>query len=136
MATPVGAPLDTKRYESLRAWQACHQVVLAVYRLTSTWPTDERFGLVSQLRRAAVSAPANLAEGSAKRGPREFRRSIDVALGSLAEVSYYLKLALDLGYVGRAEWGEVEALRDHAGRLTWGLNRAVQGASARKEAKP
>ncbi len=60
-----------------------------------------------------------------------------MALGSLAEVSYYLKLALDLGYLDRAEWGEVEALRDHAGRLTWGLNRAVQGelTSAPKLAK-
>jgi four helix bundle protein len=135
MAIAGGMPLDTKRYEGLRAWQACHQVVLVVYRLTSTWPTHERFGLTSQLRRAAVSAPANLAEGSAKRGPREFRRSIDVALGSLAEVSYYLKLASDLGYLDKAEWGEVEALRDHAGRLTWGLNRAVQGRTASRGAK-
>jgi four helix bundle protein len=129
-------PLDTKRYERLQAWQACHQVVMAVYRLTSEWPTTERFGLVSQLRRAAISAAANLAEGSAKRGPRESRRYIDVTLGSLAEVSYYLKLALDLGYLRRGQWGEVEALRDHAGRLTWGLNRAVQGGVRRKESNP
>lgn len=135
MATSDALPLDTKRYERLQAWHACHEVVVAVYRLTSDWPSEERFGLVSQLRRAAVSAAANLVEGSARRGPREFRRYIDVAIGSLAEVSYYLKLALDLGYLRRAQWGELEALRDHAGRLTWGLNRAIQRAGHRREPK-
>jgi four helix bundle protein len=75
-----------------------------VYRQTERWPIQERYGLTSQIRRAAVSAPANIAEGAAKRGNREFRRYVDVALGSLAETAYLLKLSKDLGILPPAEW--------------------------------
>jgi four helix bundle protein len=68
----------------------------------------------------------NIAEGSAKRGSREFRRFLDSALGSLAELSYTLLLARDVGYLTPEVWGEIEALRDHAGKLTWGLYRAIR----------
>ena len=82
----------------------------------------------SQARRAAVSVSANIAEGSAKRGPREFRRYLDIANGSLAELHVYLLLAKELGYLSQADWGELEALRDHAGMLTWGLYRSIREA--------
>jgi four helix bundle protein len=85
----------------------------------------EKYGLTSQARRAAFSAAANIAEGSAKRGSREFRRFLDISLGSLAELSYIFLLARELGYLKAEIWGEIEALRDHAGRLTWGLYRAL-----------
>jgi four helix bundle protein len=114
-----------KRHEKLQAWAACHEVALAVYRASGQWPAGERYGLTSQVRRAAYSAGANIAEGAAKRGPREFRRHLDITLGSLAEVAYGLQLARDLGYLPREQWGEIEAMRDHAGRLTWGLYRAI-----------
>jgi len=109
----------------LQASVACHQVALAVYRHTRDWPVAERYGLTSPVRRAAYSAAANIAEGAAKRGPREFRRHLDVAFGSLAEMAYALQLARELEYLRPEPWGEVEALRDHAGRLTWGLYRAI-----------
>jgi len=114
-----------KRYERVKAWQACHDLVLAVYRVTQRWPDTERFGMVTQARRAAFSAAANIAEGAAKRGPREFRRFLDMAVGSLAELSYTMRLARELGYPTRELLGEAEALCDHAGRLTWGLYKAV-----------
>jgi four helix bundle protein len=104
---------------------ACHELVLAIYRETRRWPTTEQYGLTSQARRSAYSAAANIAEGAAKRGTREFRRFLDISLGSLSELSYILQLARELEYLKPKEWGEVEALRDHAGRLTWGLYRAV-----------
>jgi four helix bundle protein len=113
------------RHRSLKAWAACHELVLAVYRETRRWPGAEQYGLTSQARRSAYSAAASIAEGAAKRGTREFRRFLDISLGSLSELSYILQLARDLGYLKPEEWGEVEALRDHAGRLTWGLYRAV-----------
>jgi four helix bundle protein len=114
-----------KRHEKLKSWAACHELTLAVYRVTGDWPTAEKYGLTSQARRAAFSAAANIAEGSAKRGSREFRRFLDISLGSLAELSYIFLLARDLGYLKAEIWGEIEAVRDHAGRLTWGLYRAL-----------
>ncbi|HMU61304.1 MAG TPA: four helix bundle protein [Gemmatimonadales bacterium] len=119
------ATANGKRFEALKAWQAAHALALAIYRATSHWPREERFGLSSQARRAAVSVSANIAEGSAKRGNREFRRFLDMALGSLAEVQVYLLMAKELGYSTPAEWGEIEALRDHAGMLTWGLYHSI-----------
>ena len=115
------------RHEGLKAWVACHELVLSVYRISSTWPPAERYGLTSQARRAAYSTAANIAEGSAKRGNREFRRFMDIALGSISELTYILLLARDLGYLKPEVWGEIEALRDHAGRLAWGLYRSISG---------
>ncbi len=99
--------------------------------MTKDWPANEQYGLISQARRAAYSASANIAEGSAKRGPREFRRYLDISLGSLSELSYILLLARDLGFLKAEGWGEIEALRDHAGRLTYGLYRAIDGKTSR-----
>jgi four helix bundle protein len=104
---------------------ACHELALTVYRITSRWPSREQYGLTSQARRAAYSAAANIAEGSAKRGNREFCRFLNISLGSISELSYALLLARDLGYLEPEEWGATEALRDHAGRLTWGLYRSI-----------
>jgi four helix bundle protein len=120
----VGA--NRKRHERLKAWIACHDVVLAVHRCSRDWPVAERDGLTAQSRRAAYSAAANIAEGAAKSGSRSFRHYLDIALGSLAELSYALLLARDLGYLRPETFGELEALRDHAGRLTWGLYRAIK----------
>jgi four helix bundle protein len=100
---------------------ACHRLVLAVYEASSNWPSDERFGLIAQARRAAFSAAANIVEGSAKRGPREFRRFLDASLGSLAELSYIIRLTRELGFVTEATASSLDAFRDEAGKLTWGL---------------
>lgn len=80
-------------YERLDAWRESHQFVILVYRATQNWPKIELYGLVSQTRRSAVSIPLNIAEGAARRGSREFRRFLDIALGSFSEVSYSLRLA-------------------------------------------
>lgn len=112
-------PMTT--YQRLAAWQNAHQLVLLVYQATRKLPTEERYGLSAQLRRSAFSVAANIAEGSAKRGPKEFRRFLDIALGSLSELRYTLQLISDLKMISEAEWQELEALRDKVGRLTWGL---------------
>ena len=112
-------------YESLKAWRACHALFLEVYRVTQTLPRSELYGLTAQMRRAAFSAAANLAEGSAKRGPREFRRYIDITLGSLAELSYAIRAAGDLQLASPDALGRVDALRQEAGKITWGLYRRV-----------
>jgi four helix bundle protein len=113
-------------HERFEAWRLCHELVLAVYRTTASWPTHERYGLTSQIRRAAVSAAANIAEGAAKRGSREFRRYLDIALGSLAETSYLLMLAKDLTLISPEDWATLDGLRKRAGGLTWRLARSLQ----------
>jgi four helix bundle protein len=112
-------------FEKFQAWQLCHELTLRVYSATRHWPADERYGLVSQARRAASSAPTNIAEGSAKRGSREFRRYLDSTVGSLAELAYHLRLARDLGYLTHAQWEELESFRARAGRATWALYTTV-----------
>src|SRR5574338_734837 len=108
-----------KKYEKLLAWQRARELVLVVYRSTASWPADERYGLTGQLRRAAVSVAANIAEGSAKQGPREFRRFLDIAIGSLAEIGCLLTLARDLELLSEHLWTELDGKRDSAAALTW-----------------
>jgi four helix bundle protein len=112
-------------YEKFDAWQLCHKLVLRVYRATTKFPVSERYGLASQARRAAFSAAANIAEGSAKRGTREFRRYLDISIGSLSELSYTLVVVRDLEYITPKQYAEVEELRVKAGKATWGLYRSM-----------
>jgi len=118
-------------HERLHAWKLCHELVLAVYDATKTFPKHELYGLTSQARRAAFSAAANIAEGSAKRGATEFRRFIDISIGSLAELAYILRLVRDLKLLSNDDWNRIEALRGRAGFMTWRLYQAVMKASRR-----
>ncbi len=115
-------------YERLEAWKLCHQLTVAVYRVTARFPKEELYGLTSKARRAATSAPLNIAEGSAKKGPREFRRYLDTARGSLAELEYVLLLSCDLGLLSAEAHAEMKELANRAGFLTWRLYRSVARA--------
>jgi four helix bundle protein len=88
-----------ERFEDLLVWQKSHQLVLRVYQMTATFPKSEVFGLSSQMRRAAVSVPANIAEAFKRRGKPDKARILNIAQGSLEELRYYFILARDLGYV-------------------------------------
>jgi len=117
---PIMAP-----YERLHAWRECHELALAVYKATRGFPAEERYGLTSQMRRAAFSAAVNIVEGSARRGPREFRRFLDIALSSLTEVGYALRFTHEVGLLSDESWS---TLNDHQGRarfLTWQLYRSL-----------
>jgi len=111
--------------ERFTAWRACHERALAIYRGTRSFPKEELFGLTSQMRRAAFSAAANIAEGSAKRGSAEFRRLLDIAIGSLCELSYAILFVTELELLSREEGRRLEELRSRAGELTWGLYKTV-----------
>ncbi len=115
-------------YEKLQAWRVCHELALAVYQTTKAWPRSELHGLIAQARRAAFSPPVNMAEGAAKQGPLEFGRYLDIALGSLSDLSHTLRLARDLGYLSEPEWERMNLLRSRAGQLTWRLRRSVAPA--------
>jgi len=101
MATERSA---ARSFRDLVVWQKAHEFVLAVYRLTELFPDREKFGLSHQMRRAAVSIPANIAEGFGKRSQAEKVRFLNIAEGSLEECRYYLILTQDLGY------GQTESL--------------------------
>ncbi len=120
-----------KPYERLVAWQRCHSLALAVYRASEHWPAAERGGISGQIRRAALSAPTNIAEGSAKRGRSEFRRFLSHSIGSLSEVGYLLLVARDLGMLSEPSWSTLETESDSAARVTFLLYRSLDPAHSR-----
>jgi four helix bundle protein len=108
-------------YEKFEAWKAAHQLALMVYEVTDRWPVQERYQLTSQIRRAALSIPTNISEGAAKRGRTEFRRYLDIARGSLSELTYLLHFSKDRGLVDQETMSRFDELRNLTGKLTWGL---------------
>ena len=92
------ARLPAKPFRDLLVWRKAHEYVLSIYKLTAPFPRQEACGLCSQMRRAAVSIPANIAEGFRKRGKADKARFMNIAEGSVEESRYYLVLASDLGY--------------------------------------
>jgi four helix bundle protein len=90
-----------QRFTELKVWQRSHQLTLEVYRITVSFPPVERYGLISQLRRAAASVPTNIAEGSKRQSDQEYSRFLNIAEGSLVETEYLLMLSRDLGYLAR-----------------------------------
>ena len=111
-----------RSFEDLVVWQKAHAFVLNVYKITRQFPREETYGLTAQLRRAAVSVPANIAEGFKRRGRSDKARMMNIAEGSLEEARYYLRLANDLGY------GPITALTEDAaevGRLLGSYARAL-----------
>ena len=117
-------------YERFEAWKLAHKLALEIHRATDKWPASERYQLTSQIRRAALSIPTNIAEGAAKRGPREFRRYLDIARGSLSELSYLLRFSRDRGILDDETFSSLEELRDRAGKVTWGLYRSLSPLTA------
>src|SRR5207248_4247130 len=91
-----------KNFQDLLMWRKAHELVLAIYPLTAAFPRQETYGLSLQMRRAAVSVPANIAEGFRRRSRTEKARFLNIAEGSLEETRYFLILARDLGYADTA----------------------------------
>jgi four helix bundle protein len=104
-------------------WQKAHAWVLAVYRFTDLFPSKEIYGLTSQFRRAAVSVPANIAEGFKKTGVADKRRFMNTAQGSLEECRYYLILSRDLGY---GDSGTIMIQLEEVSRLLTAYSRAIE----------
>jgi four helix bundle protein len=86
-------------FKSLKMWRKAHELVLEIYRITRSFPADENYGITSQLRRAAVSIPNNIAEGCGRESKEELNRFIIIASGSASEVEYLIMLSADLSYI-------------------------------------
>ena len=118
--------MQEKGYKKLNVYQEAHKLVRSIYKATDSFPRSEIFGLTSQMRRAAVSVPANILEGYGREASREFRRFLLIAQGSLVELEYYIELALDLGYLSGAQYASIEEQRKTTGALLGGLIRSVK----------
>ena len=117
-------------FERLDAWQTCQALWIAVHRATATWPAIERYVLVQQVRRAALSASSNIAEGCARHGPREFARFLNMSLGSLAEVSSLLLCAKGVGVGPLQSHDELARLREKAEQVTMKLYLSMRRRAA------
>jgi four helix bundle protein len=93
-----------KDFRDLKVWERAHLLTLSVYKRTAIFPSDERFGLTSQMRRCSASIGANIAEGCGKRGNGEFQRFLQIASGSASELDYHFLLARDLGFLRDDEY--------------------------------
>ncbi len=117
-----------QRFTELKVWHRSHEFALAIYRLSGRFPPSERFGLTTQLRRAALSVPTNIAEGSKRLGRQEFARFLNIAEGSLAETEYLLMFSRDLGYLGDQGSKASLAEADEIARMLNALRAKVQQA--------
>jgi four helix bundle protein len=115
--------IKAQRFEQLEVWQHAHRLVLEVYRITSHMPSDRRFGLCSQMQRAGVSTPANIAEGFKRRGKADKIRFYNIAEASLDELRYYFILCRDLGYT--LDYESVARDADRIARMLAGLIKSV-----------
>jgi four helix bundle protein len=121
--------MSIENFEQLDVWQVAHRLVLQVYRITSTIPSDQRYDLISQMQRAGVSIPANIAEGFKRRGRPDKVHFYNMAQGSLEELRYYFILCRDLGY--KLDYSSMAAQADQAGRMLTGLIKAVRVGSSK-----
>ena len=112
-------------FRTLNVWQKSHNLTLAIYRLTREFPEDEKFGLTSQIRRAAVSIGSNLAEGSGRGSDADYLRFVHIASGSASEVEYQLLVARDLSYVSGPHLNELETQVQEIKRMLGGLIRRL-----------
>ena len=109
--------MKIKNYKDLLAYQKSYKVALMIYRVTSGFPASEMYGLVSQMRRAAVSIPSNISEGYRRGSQKEYVQFLKIALGSNAEVETQLSLSRDLGFIDGNKFKEVYELNEEVGRL-------------------
>lgn len=112
---------EKERYHALVVWQVAFELGLKVYKCTQAWPRHEIYGLTSQVRRAAVSVAANIAEGYERRRVAEYVRFLDIARGSLGEVETLLLFGVELGYMSRDDYAELEKIRARCAKLIRGL---------------
>ena len=113
-------------HEKLSVWQRAVNLVLAIYKATTSFPKEERYGLTSQIRRAAVSIPANIAEGAARDSQKEFTHFLSNAQGSASELETELLIAQRLGYLDATGYAVMRDEIDSVGRMIFGLSQSIK----------
>ncbi len=115
-----------RSYRDLVAWQKAMKFVTAIYEVTQRFPSEERYGLTNQLRRASVSVPSNIAEGQARFSQKEFHHFLSMARGSLVEIETQLLIARNLKYLQTAKAEDLLATADELGRILNGLISSIK----------
>jgi four helix bundle protein len=113
-------------FRELRVWGKGHELALAVYQTTAQFPREERYGLTSQMRRCAVSIPANVAEGCCRTGDPEFARFAQIAMGSASELRYYCILAHDLELFGQGDYKRLEEMVNEVQKMLASLIKTLR----------
>ncbi len=114
-----------RSYRDLDVWRKAMALVQSVYRATGAFPAEERFRLVNQISRSAVSIPSNIAEGYARQGPAEFRHYISIAMGSVAELETQIIISTNLGYLEDAVKDDLLRRLDEIGKMLRGLQNSL-----------
>jgi four helix bundle protein len=118
-----------KPHKKLDAWTSAIDLAQLVYKTTDRFPSRERYGLSSQIRRAAVSIPSNIAEGAARHSKKEFLQFLHIAKGSLSELDTHMELAKRLEYLGQTEWQTLNELLERVDKMLSGLIRHLGAKS-------
>lgn len=113
-------------FRKIQVWEKSHKLTLQLYKITSSFPKDELYGLTSQIRRAAASIPANIAEGGGRNTQTELARFFHIAGGSASELEYHLILAHDLGYIDSEIYPELNTSINEIKRMLNGFEKTVQ----------
>lgn len=117
--------MQEKGYKKLIVWKKADDLAYRVYIATKTFPKDELYGITSQLRRAVLSIPTNLVEGSGRQNRAELRQFANIALGSLAEAGYLLDFSLRLGYLKAVEHKSLQDSVEEIGRILWKFHKSI-----------
>ena len=114
-----------KGYRKLIVWQRANDLAYQTYLETKKFPKEEIYGITSQLRRAALSVPVNIVEGTGRQGKKELKQFANIALGSLAETEYLLEFCYRLKYLNEEEYKKLEGLRNETGALLWKFHKSL-----------
>jgi four helix bundle protein len=115
-----------KKVEELDVFKLSHSLALEIFQLTKTFPEEEKFGLVSQMRRAAYSIPMNLMEGAHRLGSKEYRQFVGISRGSAGEVKYQLLLVKDLGYLSEDQYSNLKPEYERVSQMLTKLAKSLE----------
>lgn len=118
--------MNEDRWKNLEVWKLADELAYKVYRITRNFPKEERFGMTSQLRRAALSVPTNIVEGYSRKGDKELSHFVNISIGSMAETKYLLYFAHRLGYVQEKDYNSINNGYENLGKRLWKFYQAVQ----------
>jgi four helix bundle protein len=110
-----------RTFKEIKVWQKAHGLVLEIYKIKESFPSPERYGLTSQLRRSAASISTNIVEGYKRRSDKDFAHFLNMADSSLEETKYHLLLACDLRYLDKTGYERLSVLADEIGRMLYGF---------------